>query len=131
MLLLLSTGGKDPEEPKKDPGYSCQTSELEATITLGSNFPQNNPDRATAWGIPVLPNLWTGNQSASTYWDNPNQKYYCKIEITDIECSDYGNNGTKEYVWNSPNNSNSMKIMVPSNHKFKLDVTYCEPCGPY
>ena len=131
-FILIAGKGKDSKSSSKidDTGGGCDTSETETTLILYPNFPTPS-NRQTSWAVPVLPNLWSGNQSATSLYDSPNSKYYCLITVTNLGCNEYGEGGVKTYRWNSQSGDNTMKIMVPSSLQYRINIEYYEPCGPY
>lgn len=130
-FVLIAGRSKDSKSDSKiDPGESCDTTEKEATLILYPNLPTPS-NRQTNWAVPVLPSLWSGNQSATSLYDSPNSKYYCIITVANLQCKDYGENGVKTYRWNSQSGDNTMKIMVPASLQYRITIEYYEPCGPY
>lgn len=130
FILIAGRSKESKSSSKIDVGESCDTSEKETTLVLYQNLPTPS-NRQTNWSVPVLPNLWNGTQSATSLYDNPNQKYYCLITVANLQCKDYGENGVKTYRWNSQSNNGNMKIMVPSTLQYRITIEYYEPCGPY
>lgn len=129
-FMLIAGKSKSPGGGKKVSDPPCITAEKETTLILYPNLPTPS-SRQTNWAVPVMPSLWSGNQSAINLYDNINTKYYCLITVANLQCKDYGDNGIKTYRWNSQSGNNTMKIMVPESLQYRISVEYYEPCGPY
>ena len=129
-FILVAGRSKDSKSESKIDETTCDTKEKETTLILYPNLPTPS-NRQTNWAVPVMPNLWSGNQSATSLYDSPNTKYYCLITVANLQCKDYGENGVKTYRWNSQSGNNTMKIMVPESLQYRITVEYYEPCGPY
>lgn len=118
---------------KKDPGGEtpCSVVEKDAQIVLYNyaNLPAPSIRKTnTAYTCPAMPHLGNGSFAAATsLYDSPNTKYYCLITVANLDCKNWGDNGVKTYVCNSPN----MTIKVPGNMQFRISIEYYEPCGPY
>ena len=121
--------GKD-DDPTGGGGGGCITTERQTELVLFQNLPTPSI-RQPNWLVPTFPNPWSGSsQSATSLYDNPNLKYYCRITVA-TTCQAYGEAGIKSFIWNSQTNNNTMKIMVPENLQFKISIEYYEPCVSY
>jgi hypothetical protein len=129
-FILVAGRSKDSKSESKIDETTCDTKEKETTLILYPNLPTPS-NRQTNWAVPVMPSLWSGNQSATSLYDSPNTKYYCLITVANLQCKDYGENGVKTYRWNSQSGNNTMKIMVPESLQYRITIEYYEPCGPY
>ena len=129
-FILVAGRSKDSKAESKIDVPSCDTKEKETTLILYPNLPTPS-NRQTNWAVPVMPSLWTGNQSGIDLYDSINTKYYCLITISTAQCKDYGENGIKTYRWNSQSGDSTMKIMVPESLQYRISIEYYEPCGPY
>jgi len=140
-IFLMSTGGGKGSGGGKNGTFgdsnTCDTVIIPLTLFQGNIDPSSLPRRSQAYFTfqPTM-NILNGGQATSP----PNLflediKSYCHITITANNCSNYGNGGTRTYIWDSTNDGNSndssMLIEAPSDSNFTITIDLHEGCGPW
>ena len=133
-FVLMSVGKSGKNQKEED---VCPTKTIPLTLYQGNINVHAINNRNSGWGsfMPVG-NIINGQQatSPSSIYNNINLSY-CYITITAIGCSNYGDGGTKGYIWDSSNDGDSydstMNIEVPKNGNFTITVDLHEGCGPW
>lgn len=140
LLLMSSGGGGGKNSGGKNDNYRSNTCPVKtATLVLheGNLNAYNVPSRSYTYpSFQPVSNILNGGQAKSTsnlFYDK--HLNYCSITITATNCSNYGNGGTKVYLWDSSNDGddydNRMNIEIPDDGSFTLTVKLYEGCGPW
>jgi len=131
---MSSSGGKSgkgPVEGTKD----CGTLTIPLVLFIGNIDVESIPNRDWGTFMPV-DNIFNGQaeRSTSSLYSNID-KNYCHITITSTTCSNYGNGGTKSFVWDSTNDGynddSAMNIEIPADGSFTITIDIHEACGPW